>query len=599
MSDNFMQLLQGAAAQFQRGAFDAALEASDAALRAWPGHPEALHMKALSLGRLGRVDEAAPYFDQAAAAHPQRHVIIANKGNAFHAAGRFKEAAAEYEASVAAEPGYITGWISLGLALWKSGDPARAEKVMRDTLVRAPKDPMALNNLGVLLEDQGRPAEAAEQFSAALAIKPDMLFARVNRGAALRKIGRVEEALADIRAAVAAAPNDAEARYQLGIALRQSGAIAEADAAYRHALSLAPLRVDIHRDLARMLWEQGAGARFLEPLDAVIAQHPNAALLTLKAELAYPAALAEIAENAAKEALALKPDAAVPKRIIGLVRLRRSDHAGAVEMFSAALAAAPDDFDALHALVETRLARGEYEEAVRLLDREAPPSHLQKHIALKANAMRLAGDPDYRRFYDYDRFARKMFIETPEGYPDLAAFNAALAEAILPLHRGTTRPLEQTLYGGTQSVGRLWLEPHPVIQTLKQQLLAAAERYVEDLPDDPDHPFLSRKTKDLECQGAWSVVLASGGGHVDHIHPKGWISASYYVQVPDEVLSGEKPGFLRLGATGLAGVKLEAERWFKPESGAVIFFPSYMWHGVEPFDAERPRITAPFDLAPR
>ena len=121
---------------------------------------------------------------------------------------------------------------------------------------------------------------------------------------------------------------------------------------------------------------------------------------------------------------------------------------------------------------------------------------------------------------------------------------------------------------------------------------------MEELPDDADHPFLARKTTDLACAGAWSVVLASGGGHVDHIHPKGWISASYYVRIPKEVLNAEKSGFLRLGASGVKGVGLEAEKWFKPEEGAVIFFPSYMWHGVEPFDAETPRITAPFDLAP-
>ena len=29
-----------------------------------------------------------------------------------------------------------------------------------------------------------------------------------------------------------------------------------------------------------------------------------------------------------------------------------------------------------------------------------------------------------------------------------------------------------------------------------------------------------------------------------------------------------------------------------------IFFPSYMWHGVEPFESEDVRVTAPFDLLP-
>ena len=151
--------------------------------------------------------------------------------------------------------------------------------------------------------------------------------------------------------------------------------------------------------------------------------------------------------------------------------------------------------------------------------------------------------------------------------------------------------------------GRLWSEPDPAIQALKQRLLEAAGAYVSRLPDDPGHPFLARKSTRLECAGAWSVMLSSGGGHVDHIHPEGWISASYYVRVPEEVSgldpeADEKAGFLRLGASGVDGVGLSAEKWVKPEPGAVVFFPSYIWHGVEKFTSQTPRITAPFDLTP-
>lgn len=597
-SANSMLTLQMAAAQFQRGAYDAALKDAETVLAGSPGHPEALHLAALSLGKLGRVDEALPLFDRAAAAHPQKHVILANKGNALRGAGRVAESIPVYEASIAAAPGYIAGWISLGLAHWRAGDAKTAEKVLRDALARAPEDPNVLNNLGVLLEEQGRSADAADMFTRALERQPNMLFALVNRGAALRKIGRLDEALSDLGKAAAAAPGDAETQYQYGNALRQAGTTDAAEQAFLRALSIAPARIDIHRDLARMLWEAGRGAGSLVRLDDAITAAPTLDLLSLKSELALLAGLFDDAEQAALRAIESYPSAPAARRTLGLVRRQRGDFGGAVEALEAALAGAPEDFETRHALAETQLASGDHQQAVRLLDKTPPPSHLQKHIALSANAMRLAGDPSYRRFYDYDRLTKKMFIETPAGYRDLAAFNDALVEAILPLHRGTTRPLEQTLFGGTQSVGRLWEEPIPVIRALKEQLLAAARQYVEELPDDADHPFLARKTTDLACAGAWSVVLASGGGHVDHIHPKGWISASYYVRIPKEVLSAEKSGFLRLGASGVKGVGLEAEKWFKPEEGSVIFFPSYMWHGVEPFDAQTPRITAPFDLAP-
>ena len=34
--------------------------------------------------------------------------------------------------------------------------------------------------------------------------------------------------------------------------------------------------------------------------------------------------------------------------------------------------------------------------------------------------------------------------------------------------------------------------------------------------------------------GAWSVQLHREGFHVNHLHPQGWISSAYYVDVPDE-----------------------------------------------------------------
>lgn len=64
---------------------------------------------------------------------------------------------------------------------------------------------------------------------------------------------------------------------------------------------------------------------------------------------------------------------------------------------------------------------------------------------------------------------------------------------------------------------------------------------------------------------------------------------------------GESPnaGCLRLGRPPFERANLGAQHWVKPAAGTVVFFPSYMWHGVEPFQSAEQRITAPFDLAPR
>ena len=259
---------------------------------------------------------------------------------------------------------------------------------------------------------------------------------------------------------------------------------------------------------------------------------------------------------------------------------------------------APDNFDVVHTCCELELAAGDADRARALLDRDAPPAHLQKHIALKTIAMRMSGDPGYRAYYDYDRFTAQIAIDAPPGYASIEAFNDALAASIQRLHRAAQRPVDQTLYGGTQSSGRLWNVPDPVIQDYVAAMRRAAARFAENLPEDPLHPFLARKSTNLDCVGAWSVILSSGGGHVDHIHPAGWISACYYVTAPKEIFDGDRAGYLRLGASGVPGLALPAERYYPPTPGTVVFFPSYVWHGVEKFEASSPRITAPFDLAP-
>jgi hypothetical protein len=118
-------------------------------------------------------------------------------------------------------------------------------------------------------------------------------------------------------------------------------------------------------------------------------------------------------------------------------------------------------------------------------------------------------------------------------------------------------------------------------------------------PPDPAHPTLSVARKGrVRFAGSWSVRLAGGGQHANHIHPEGWFSSAFYVSLPDPDQRGDPPaGWLKLGEPQAElGLDLPPFRHVEPKPGRLVLFPSTMWHGTVPF-GEGERLTVAFDVA--
>tara|TARA_R110002051_G_scaffold325655_1_gene429793 strand:- start:21050 stop:22858 length:1809 start_codon:yes stop_codon:yes gene_type:complete len=576
-----------------------------AMLQRSPDDVEALHLRGMARSKLGRFQDGAADLETAALRHPQREAVLNNLGNLHRRSGRPELAASSYRDAIDHAPGFIDARFNLAVVLAEAGELDAAAAVYREVLRQRPDHVASLNGLGNILVGQEAFDAALGWFDRAIAAQPDAAYVRINRGCLYRTLGRLDEALADLDLAIALAPRLADAHYQRANSLRNLGRFDAARQGYLAALQCSPMRADIHRDQASLAWEMGEGGASTALIERVLQQQPDGGLHLVRAEILMRSGQPGEAERATSAALALDPANLRARSLRGELRSKLGQLDAGLEDLRAAYRAtverggeAAADFAIRHQLVEALLPAGEVDEALVLLEAEPTAAHLQKHIALKALAWRMNGDERYRSFYDYDRFTAKRIIATPPGYASLEAFNAALAAEIEQLHCTQAQPLDQTLFGGTQSAGRLWDQDSRVIHDLAQALQLEAGAFVAGLPDDLDHPFLRRKRAGLKLTGAWSVRLRSGGGHVDHIHPAGWISASYYVAVPESVMAGERAGWLRLGASGIAGVDLPAERYIQPEPGAAVFFPSYMWHGVEPFESDQIRVTAPFDLVP-
>ncbi|HEX6376882.1 MAG TPA: putative 2OG-Fe(II) oxygenase [Allosphingosinicella sp.] len=209
-----------------------------------------------------------------------------------------------------------------------------------------------------------------------------------------------------------------------------------------------------------------------------------------------------------------------------------------------------------------------------------------------ATAWRLLGDPRWQWLEGDPRFV---------GVYDLALPGLdALAGRLRALHRTTHQPLEQSVRGGTQTQGNLFLRLEPEIRALRSAVVAAVKRHIAQLPPpQPDHPLLGvPRGRRVRFAGSWSVRLAGGGHHANHIHPAGWFSSALYVALPEpEAGETERAGWLTLGVPQAElGIDLPPIRQIEPKPGRLVLFPSTLWHGTVPFAAGE-RLTVAFDVA--
>jgi tetratricopeptide (TPR) repeat protein len=334
-------------------------------------------------------------------------------------------------------------------------------------------------------------------------------------------------------------------------------------------------------------------------LERAIASFPGELKLRLvAADLLRNGGFAERALAILYEGLRAAPESAAFLTSIGVVLDGLQRPAEALAYLRNAVARAPHSASARRNLMVTLLRVGEPVAALALaneLSQSAPED--QQLIAYRATAFRMLGDPQYRQLHDYERLVRIYRPQPPAGFDDAAQFNRVFANELTQLHRWQQRPLEQSLRGGTQTENNLPRD-NPVIAHFFAMLDAPIRDYIASLDSSRDHPTDRRKRGAYRFSGSWSVRLRPGGFHINHVHPMGWLSSAYYIDVPSDLDHRTKEGWLKFGEPDLRMPGCIPDYFVGPESGMLVLFPSYLWHGTVPFQKGEQRLTAAFDVVP-
>jgi tetratricopeptide (TPR) repeat protein len=435
----------------------------------------------------------------------------------------------------------------------------------------------------------------------ALRFDPESIDLRLERALLAEQQGSHDETLGMLERLAREQPDSPRLLVHLSRSLQFAGRETEAETRLEAALSRWPLDIALHNQLAQLRWKRGAGEGLTAFLEKAIAEHPREMPLRLvAADHLRNAGFLERALTLLQAGLAAAPDSATFMTSVAVVLddLGRAEEA--LRLLRAAVTRAPHSVAARRNAVPALLRAGELSDALHLLESlSASAPDDQQLIAWRATALRLAGDPEYARLNDYARLVRSYELRPTAGFADIADFNRALARELEPLHRTLQRPLAQSLRGGSQTDRNLPADAaHPAISAFFAMLDEPIRDYLSRLDPRSDHPTDRRRREGYRFAGSWSVQLQPGGFHVNHVHPMGWLSSAYYVEIPRSGGSAGRAGWLKLGEPGMPFPPCLADHFVEPRPGLLVLFPSYVWHGTVPFTEGGRRLTAVFDAVP-
>jgi Tfp pilus assembly protein PilF len=436
-------------------------------------------------------------------------------------------------------------------------------------------------------------AGAEASFAAALRGDPDdveLLF-----GLAQTRFERGLPAADLFARARSQAPTNLDLARNYGAALASEGQEDAAEALFRDTLKTHPDWLDGHKALSTLLWRTGQAVDFAESYRVACDVRPQDAQLWLAwfriTVLAkdYPAA-AHILDQA-EHALGTTPAILVARLFLAVEECADDE---VIEALLKKTATFGDDTVNL-CRIRYFLRKGRLRDAERVAIPQLITPSANLFWPYLSLVWRLAGD------------ARAEWIDRPAQFirmqeTDLSGDEViALASLVRSLHTAQAPYIEQSVRGGTQTDRSILLRSEPLLQRARDAFLGAVRAYIDQLPPyEQGHPLIGHpRHNPLLIEGSWSVRLRPQGHNVPHTHPLGWISATCYIDLPDEQAMGPEPaGQIAFGTPPAElGLDLKPYAMIKPALGHIAIFPSTTWHSTVPFDAGE-RLVIAFDIRP-
>jgi tetratricopeptide (TPR) repeat protein len=258
----------------ERGELQAALAATDEAIRLSPRDGRAWTRRGRILHDLGRLEEAEKAHDRAIRLEPEYSRMWSRRGIVRLGRGNIQGAMADFDEALRLDPEFAGAHAYRGDARRALRDAAGARADYDEALRVEPDYAGAWLRRGRLRLAQGDKAGGAADIDRAATLEPANAEARFARGSLRQQAGDLLGALDDFTAAVRAAPRHAEAWANRGNVRRQVGDVEGALEDYGRALELNPRLVEALASRGTLLLGRGDRAGGTADLERALEAAP-------------------------------------------------------------------------------------------------------------------------------------------------------------------------------------------------------------------------------------------------------------------------------------------------------------------------------------
>ena len=592
--------------------FEKAISCYEKAIQISPNYVAAYNNLGLVFHELNEFEKAINCYEKAIQINPNFENAYNNLGAVFRELKEHQKAISCYEKAIQINPNYVDAYNNLGIIFKELGELQKAVDCHQKAIQIQPDDAYAHYNLGLIFTGLGELQKAADCYQKVIQIQPDRVEdAHVGLGLVFKELGEYQKAKSCYEKAIQIQPNYADAYNNLGVVFDELGEHQKAIGCCEKALQIQPQNFKTHDAIINIKWENNYGNKSFIDLFNYIEEinEPPLDLVDLLLDGLIQTSQKDLLINL-KNILKKK----TPHNLGYKLRQATIDSTELIGNYEDALkilteiSKSPNNTIIDTERLEFKISKmhfyvGKAKEALIFLNRLSKTNDhnfLQEILSFKAHVLKYLKDDDYFNLCDYDRFLFAQELQAPNRWKNLNSFNLDLAKELEKLHVHKKHPYDQTLRNGTQTLGSLFANKnykYKCIFELKNLFDKAIQKYIKKLNYNDEHPFLKYIPSSINISGSWSISLNNGGFHINHFHPEGWLSSVYYVSLPDTLdkKGKSKQGWLKFGEPTHNKYNLLPDKWVQPKVGLLVLFPSYFWHGTEPFQSNENRLTVAFD----